>query len=1018
MGRRPTITLFVSMLLLAGSAQAQYFGQNKVRYETLDWRVLKTERFDIHYYTDRRETVEEFGRMAERWYERLSTLLEHHLPPNQPLIVYDSHTAFRGTTVIPGFIGETTGGVTEGLRRRVVMPMAGPLAETDHVLGHELVHAFQFDITTPRDTKGMVIGTPGAVALPLWFIEGMAEYLSLGPEDPHTAMWMRDAIVREEFPSLRQLDHPKYFPYRFGQAFWAYVAGEYGDEVIGKMLKVAGQARSVDAAIQSVLKISPDQLGQQWRDALRERFDPVVEATLPADKQGRLVVSEKTRGGRLNVSPVLSPDGRQMLFFSEKDLVSIDLFLFDVDSGAVRGKITNTAVDPHLDSLQFVSSAGAWSPDGRSVAFTSIQAGRPEVHLYDVERRRVTKRIRMRDFGEVLHLSFAPDGRRIAFSAMDGGLTDLFIVDLETEQIRRLTEDAFADLQPAWSPDGQTIAFVTDRFTSDLSKLSFGDYRLGLYRLGTGKIEPARGFDIGKHTNPNWSRDGASLYFISDHDGISNIYRLEMASGAIRQVTQLRTGVSGIGALSPAFSLAGNPSRLAFSAFRDGRYDVYLIDSEAQLAGEGVKRHWPGRLAGMLPPRRQAEGAVAGFLGSPGTGLPSPPDFQRTPYQPRLSLEYIAPPSIGVGFGSFGPTVGGGTAFYWSDLLGQHLLMATVQTTSLTSGGFVNNLGGMVGYQNQKTRWNWGFIGGQLPYVTGGYGASLGVVGGRPALLEESVMFWQINREAAAVFSYPFNRAQRVEFTGGFRSIAFDAKSEVAAFDLATGQLLGFSRQGLPTPDAIHMGTASTAFVHDTSVFGGTSPIMGRRYRIEFGGAAGGLTHTHGLADYREYIRLGKLTLAGRLLHYGRYGGDAQDTRFQDIFLGYPSLVRGYSPGSFGVHECGSVPGRCPAFDQLFGSRMAVGNAELRLPVFGALGVVRSPGAPPVETAVFYDAGIAWYRVDDRAVLRGARKPVSSYGASLRLNLLGFAIAQISYVQPQHRPLKSWHWEFALIPGF
>mgnify|MGYP005866592285 CR=1 FL=1 len=198
--------------------------------------------------------------------------------------------------------------------------MAGPLAETDHVLGHELVHAFQYDITTPRDTKGMVIGTPGAVALPLWFIEGMAEYLSLGPEDPHTAMWMRDAIVREDFPSLKQLDHPKYFPYRFGQAFWAYVAGEYGDEVIGKMLKAAGQARGVDAAIQSVLKISPEQLGQQWRDALRERFNPVVEATLPADKQGRLVVSEKTRGGRLNVSPVLSPGGRQMLFFSEKDL--------------------------------------------------------------------------------------------------------------------------------------------------------------------------------------------------------------------------------------------------------------------------------------------------------------------------------------------------------------------------------------------------------------------------------------------------------------------------------------------------------------------------------------------------------------------------------------------------------------------------------------------------------------------------------------------------------------------------
>jgi hypothetical protein len=100
-------------------------------------------------------------------------------------VLYASHPDFEQTNVIQGELGEGTGGVTEPLKRRIVLPLAGPLADTDHVIGHELVHAFQFDITS---RAGSSAGQNGAQRLPLWFIEGMAEYLSLGPTDPNTAM--------------------------------------------------------------------------------------------------------------------------------------------------------------------------------------------------------------------------------------------------------------------------------------------------------------------------------------------------------------------------------------------------------------------------------------------------------------------------------------------------------------------------------------------------------------------------------------------------------------------------------------------------------------------------------------------------------------------------------------------------------------------------------------------------------------------------------------------------------------
>jgi hypothetical protein len=110
------------MAILTETARAQYFGQNKVRFKDTDWQVLTTEHFNIHYYPEIREAAVMVGRMAERWYARLSPVLDHQLPPNQPIILYDGAPAFRQTTALSGEIGVGTGGVTEGLRRRVILP--------------------------------------------------------------------------------------------------------------------------------------------------------------------------------------------------------------------------------------------------------------------------------------------------------------------------------------------------------------------------------------------------------------------------------------------------------------------------------------------------------------------------------------------------------------------------------------------------------------------------------------------------------------------------------------------------------------------------------------------------------------------------------------------------------------------------------------------------------------------------------------------------------------------------------
>jgi Tol biopolymer transport system component len=1018
---RMSLLALVSASLLCLPASGQYFGQNKVRYNTFDFKVLKTEHFDIYYYPEEQKIIEQLGRMAERWYFRLSSVLDAELSSRQPVIFYADHPDFQQTVIIPGMIGETTGGVTESLRRRIAMPLAGSLGETDHVLGHELVHAFQYDLSSRAQKAGVGISLEG---LPLWFIEGMAEYLSLGPNDPYTSMWMRDAVLREEMPPILELNSSKYFPYRWGQAVWSFIAGKYGDKALGDILKAAVKSGNPEHAISSALDVSMKELSEEWHQTLKDQYQRALRLTDPANRVGKVLLSKEKSGTELNVSPAISPDGRHMMIFSEKSLFSIDLFMVDAQNGKFLRKITKTAISPHFINLQFSNATGSWSSDGKQFAFARVKGAVPELSIYDIKEDAITHEIPIREAGEIYSVSWSPDGKAIAFAAIVEGISDLFAIDLESRRVDRLTNDEYSDLQPSWSPDGKKIAFVTDRFSTNLSNLSFGQFRLALLNMETGDITELRCFDTGKHINPQWSPDGSSVFFISDFHGIPNIYRIALDGGEISRVTNLATGVSGIGRFSPAFTIARNSGSLVLSVFNEGNYQVLRMESGQEPAGARDEPDLAGTEAGVLPPVKRTGVEVPALLQKPNEGLIGSMKFEKKDYKPGLQLEYISPASVSIGASSrYGALVGGGMGFYFGDILNYHELGIEVQTSIISGNHPLRNLSGVATYLNKRNRWTWGFSGGQIPYLSAGFSQGVLQANGQPVIVQSDTTYWQINRQILGLLQYPFSRAQRVEFSSGFQNLDFAASRDTNFYDYFTGEFLGSESVDLDTPDSLNMNTSSAALVYDTSLLGGVSPVAGQRYRLEGGLSAGSLVFATALADYRRYFQLARpLSLAGRLLHYGRYGSDAEDSLIQSLYLGYSSLVRGYESNSIEAAECGdtlALTGACPVVDRLVGSRIGVANVELRLELLGPLGIIPGTGGvPSVQVAPFFDAGVAWTKEDTPSFFGGDRKGVTSYGASFRFNIVGIAVGQLSLVHPNNRPLKGWFWEFSFLPGF
>ncbi|MBI2212269.1 MAG: PD40 domain-containing protein [Acidobacteria bacterium] len=1033
--RRRTVAIIAALvvgLLFGGASSAQYFGKNKVKWDRFDFKVLQTKHFDVHYYPAQKEAAEDVARMAERWYTRYSKFFDHEFE-RKAIVLYADHPDFQQTTTIDSTIGEGLGGFTDAFQNRIVMPLTGTYEETDHVLGHEMVHVFQYDIAFSRSRAGGTDRNANfrMMSLPLWMIEGLAEYLSQGRVDPQTAMWVRDASITDKLPDRQKLTNdPRFSPYQYGQAFWAWVGGRWGDEAVRELFLGAG-VLGIDEAFRKIVNMPSKDAFAEWQKVSRDQYEAITKERTVRSAMGSPLVTPRKRsfGASVDLAPSLSPDGKYLAFLSARGLFSIDVFLANAETGEILAELAGPKSDPHFESLRFIDSAGSWAPDSEAFAFVVFEGGDNRLALLDVETRTVTDRIEIPSVGAITSPAWSPDGRSIAFSGQAGGITDIYVMDVETKRVTRLMNDRYGDLQPAWSPDGTQIAFASERGEgTDLTALKYGPLRISVIDVETKAIRTLPMFDIARHINPQWAPDGKTIWFVADPDGISDIFQYDLQTGQITRRTNVATGVSGITDLSPALSVAARQGRVVYSLFTDGGWELHTLDPNTALAIETSfvsKIDAPGSI---LPPSDAVEPIeVASYLKDPDAGLPPAGGaaFKEKEYDRSLKLDWVGPPTVGVGVDSRGVGVGGSIALGFADVLGTHKVGVFFQ-----GGGTTSSLdalfGGQVYYLNQANRLQWGGSLTHIPFSTRYtlYDQRTVVVDGEPALAEvyQEVEERTTLDEVAAISQYPFGTTRRVEASVGYSHLGYEIG--VDEFVFINGQLVDQNDFKVDDLESVGYFRGAAAFVGDSSRFGLASPIAGTRYRFEAATNTGDLDFATFLADYRKYWFNRPVTLAMRGIFLGRYGDSAEDARLNALDISNSTLVRGYS--DFSISECNPSPGSssCPEVSRLLGSKMAVFNLELRFPLFGPreFGLITAPYFP-TELAAFLDGGAAWTENEDVDWTwereSAARVPVFSAGVALRTILGGILPLQFYYAFPFQRPEKSsGEFGFLIIPGW
>jgi hypothetical protein len=864
-------------------------GQNQVAWYEFTWQYVDVPppgggKGSIRLYYYRHEVAQARRALPaiQSAYARLVDIFHYNPTKQIPYFLYATQREFQTQNVFQ--VSESVLGVTSPEDLKMAVPYFGDHSKFVEVSTHEMVH--QFTIQKLNEQAGAE-NLPSAVNfLPLWFIEGIAEYYSKGGIDSETDLYLRDLVWNPdpqhayEIPSFADDRVRGYIQtYKLGQARCAFIADTYGAEKIQGFLENAylladadqkqapSPVRSFTALVRRVLNEPIEQVDARWKAWMKRRY----YAEYLKAKQDLPQVRE-IRGFPYEPEDfAVAPDGN-VAVVRGIDRVRGRARLYLVDLRNPKGAVEIAADSvPGVESLHPIEFSIA--AVGKDVVVFAAQHGLGD-QLYVVPyhhdapegkpprvaagpRRTLEARTPAgAPFIQVSDPALSPDGKELAFVGVGpDGQQDIYVVSMHGGTTRRLTDDPYSEKDLSWGPDGIYYASdATDHGRTNLFRISPD---------GSGRQRLTTAPNTDRHPSP--LADGSVLYASTASGKLDlHVYK----DGATKQITDFSTGL-----VAPAQSAKGRG--VYASTFYNGTFRMVEIP----------------KVAWLEPPPVTVQPAAGDVLEIPIENLPQDPvDYS------AYSLKNWRPEGGFIYGGGAAGAVAGRAAALFSDTLRDHVLFIDVSVL-----GSFDYTQALVMYEDRSERRGW---------VMGAYH----FVQQNLDRFDPNILYLQRDVGLLGALRYPLDRFRRVE-----------TELSLGAVQRYCPQDNGFRRPTDPLPSSCDGVVVSRSFYPNTATWRTendgfnftaqptfrigydtirydffTGPVAGSSLTFELGGGVIPARHAvHGFSrfDAQHYFQLGRRANLGLRFAGGTsFSPDVQSQTWErSWWISAPDNLRGFS---------------------------------------------------------------------------------------------------------------------------
>lgn len=541
----------------------EQFGKNRVQFKNFKWRYYSTENFDIYFYDGGNEIAQIATKYLEKEFDRITDILGTVSYSKTEIYLYNSATDLLQSNIGVNDNSFDVAGQTDFVKPLVEIAYPGNAEEFKKVLVYKVASMLINDMMFGGSLSDMFQNSY-MLFLPEWFMNGAARYTAYG-WDVKMDDFIRDLIRNKSVKNLNKFT--EYEAELLGQSIWNFIAERYGTSYISNILNLTRIIRNEERSISGTIGVPYKSFIAEWQNYYLEQASFIDQNYVLPERTSKLVT--KKDGEIKDVK--ISPEGNYYSYTfnnNGKYKVMVGQMGKKREKVVLKGgyRLINQEPDKNIPLL-------SWK-DEATLGIVNTRYGKNFLVIYDLGSKKKVRKELTR-INQVTDFDIVRSGNLAVLSADNNGNSDLYLISLRRNSIKKITSDFYDDVNPRFVPGTSSIIFSSNRPTDsidvkgrDIQKVT-ETYNIFVYNIDSTKNTVHRITNtLSKNIKPMAINEN-EFYYVSEQQGIYNLYKFNLANRISFQVTNFGTGIKD-------FDISYDKRYFSFVMPENGKDNLYL----------------------------------------------------------------------------------------------------------------------------------------------------------------------------------------------------------------------------------------------------------------------------------------------------------------------------------------------------------------------------------------------------------------------------------------------------------